>query len=314
MSTPEVSIVLPTRNGGPFLAELLDALDAQQGAPPHELVAVDSGSTDGTLELLERRADRLLRVAPEDFDHGATRNLAIEASQGEFIVLLVQDALPASEDWLAELIRPLRGDARVAGTFARQLPRADASRLTRWALARWVAAQEEPYVSEPLGAAQFEALAPSERFLRCVFDNVCSCLRRAAWREHPFRPTPIAEDLEWARAVLLDGWRIAYTPRAMVVHSHERSPRYELRRTELVHRRLHELFGVRTIPTARALLTSLAVTWRDHWRVLRQEAGPSPSPAEGLRAMGLALAWPLGQYLGGRAAERGAAVRRFRGV
>ena len=93
----------------------------------------------------------------------------------------------------------------------------------------------------------------------------------------------------------MHGYKIAYVPEAAVIHSHERSAAYELARTRLLHRRLYDLFGMRTIPTlphlGRAVASSLAL----HVSLER-------SP----RALALAIAWPLGQYLGGRDAAKAA--------
>lgn len=301
---PRVSIVLPTLNGMETLPEVFDALDQQRTAFAFEKVAVDSGSTDGTREFLSHRADRLIEISPAEFDHGATRNLGIEAAGGDLVVLLVQDAVPASSDWLDALTAPFAEDDSLAGTFARQLPRPDASRVTRYALGRWVAAWETPYTSAVESPEAFGRLSPEQRFRRSAFDNVCSCLRRSVWQRTPFRPIPIAEDLAWAREVLLIGHKLAYVPGAAVEHSHERSALYEFRRTQLVHRLLYELFGMRTIPTRTALCRSWSVTLVEHLRVLRRGEGPTPGPAEVLRTLSLALVWPLGQYLGGRADVR----------
>jgi rhamnosyltransferase len=225
------------------------------------------------------------------FNHGLTRNRGIDASAGEFVVLVVQDAVPASDTWLAALTRPLAEDSCLAGTFARQLPRPDASALTRHYLARWFATSSSPRTVAAT-SAELEALTPLARLDRCTFDNVCSCIRRSAWEQHPFRETPIGEDVEWARDVLLAGYRIAYAPDAAVVHSHERSASYEFDRTRVLHRRLYELFGVRTIPTPVHLARAIGSCIATHARCERSA-----------RAMALAFAWPLGQYLGARSAR-----------
>ncbi|MFH1176798.1 MAG: glycosyltransferase, partial [Acidobacteriota bacterium] len=301
----EVSVVIPTFNGVATLSHLLTALERQQTQLAWETVAVDSGSTDGTLALLDGRVSRVLRVPRAEFDHGLTRNLGIREARGELVVLLVQDAIPASPDWLEQLARPLLEDPALAGTFARQLPRPDASRLTRHNLARWVAAGEEPRTSRVSGTAAFDALTPLERLELCAFDDVCSCIRRSVWEIHPIPQAAFAEDIDWAREVLLAGHALAFIPAAAVVHSHERSARYELARTRAGHYRLYELLGLRTIPTLRHLLRSFAVTLADHLRCLRVGEGPRPGPREVARALALAFAWPLGQYLGARAAARG---------
>lgn len=292
---PRVSIVLVTRNGAATLPAVLDAIERQRFDAGIEIVAVDSSSTDATPDILRPRVKTLISIPVEAFDHGATRNTGIESTCGEFVVLLVQDAVPASADWLAALIAPLDADPRVAGSFARQRPRAEAGAITRHYLARYLASSETPRISAVADRESFAALEPSARLARCTFDDVCSCLRRSVWDTHRFEPTPIGEDVEWARRVLLDGFRIAYAPAAVVVHSHERSARHEYERTRLLHRRLYELFGLRTIPTAPLLCRAIAASLLLHWRC-----------EPGWRGVGLALAWPAGQYAGGRSGARGA--------
>src|SRR5439155_26710386 len=227
VSAPFVSIVLPTRNGAATLSSLLDSIARQRVGFSFEIVAVDSSSNDGTADLLRGRVDRLISIPADTFDHGLTRNLGIEHAGGELIVLLVQDALPASDSWLAALTAPLIADDRVAGAYARQVPHSDASALTRYYLSRWVASSDAVRTTEIAGRAELEALHPMTQVELCAFDNVCSCIRRSIWKEHPFHQTPIGEDIEWAREVLLAGYRLAYVPAAAVIHSHDRPARYE---------------------------------------------------------------------------------------
>lgn len=309
MSVPQVSIVLPTRNGGATLPSLLDAIGRQQVDFSYEIVAVDSGSTDGSVDLLRSRVSRLVSIEPDAFDHGLTRNLGIEYAHGELIVLLAQDAVPVSERWLAALTGPLLADAGLAGAFARQLPRPDASPVTCHYLARYLASSQ---VSRTIGISrmEFDALTPTERFERCTFDNVCSCIRRSVWARHPFRQSPIGEDVEWAREVLIAGYRLAYVADAAVIHSHDRSATYEFLRTYLLHRRLYELFGLRTIPTVSVLGRAIVSSLRIHRGCESSAGGLLPSR----RSVALAFAWPLGQYFGALAAVRGWTPRRSRVV
>jgi rhamnosyltransferase len=307
MSAPAVSIVLMTRNGAATLPALLDAVRDQRGCRPFEVVAIDSGSTDGTADLLRRRADRFVAISPAAFDHGLTRNLGVECARGELIVLLVQDAVPASDAWLAALTAPLAADERIAGAFGRQLPHPAASALTRRYLSRWIASGDVARTAAISSREALEALDPAARLERCAFDNVCSCIRRSVWQQHPFRATPIAEDLEWGREVLLAGYRLAYVPGAAVVHSHDRSARYELLRTLVLHRRLYELFRLRTIPTVPMLARAIASSLRVH---LACQKDAREGAAATSRAIALAFAWPLGQYLGALSGVRGWSVRR----
>ena len=298
MEAPLVSIALVTRNGVATLPELLEVVSQQRVDFAYELVAVDSGSTDGSAELLARRVDRLFKIAPGAFNHGLTRNAAIEQARGELVVLLVQDAVPANESWLDELTAPLLADARLAGTFSRQRPRPDASLLTRLYFERAAVARDERRTAAPLTPADLAAFTPMERLERCTFDNVCSCIRRSVWTKIPFRETPIGEDVEWAKEVLLAGYPLAFVPAAAVVHSHDRSASYEFNRTFTLHRRLFELFELRTIPTLLLLVRAIVSSLVLHLRVQHG------SIVSAFRGVALAVAWPLGQYLGARAAAR----------
>jgi rhamnosyltransferase len=299
MSRLTVSVIVPVRNGAATLPDLLDAVRGQRTDADVEVVVVDSGSTDGTEEILRRhRVDRLIAIRPGTFDHGETRNLGIERSRGDFAVLLVQDAVPASDTWLDALVAPLLDDPSVAGSFARQVPRPGASEIAKHYLSLWVAAGDTPRTVSVADPAELEALAPGDRLRLCAFDNVCSCVRRSVWQRHPFRPTPIGEDAVWAREVLLAGHHLAFAPEAVVVHSHDRPLAYEFARTRDLHGVLFELFGLRTIPTLPHLARAIAVSAAVNLRCERSH------PAEVPRALGLAIVWPLAQYLGARQAVR----------
>jgi rhamnosyltransferase len=325
MAAPEVSVLLLTHNGVATLPRVLASIQAQVVPFPFEVVAVDSGSADGTLELLRHGADRLIEIREAEFNHGTTRNMGVGACRGPLVVLLVQDAEPASAQWLARLVEPLmaatpaKGGSPpgrpLAGTYGRQVPRADASAVARAYLSRYMPEGLETRVRTIGGRAAFDALSPPERLAACTFDNVCSCIRRDIWEQHPFEASPIAEDLAWARDVMLAGYGLAYVPSAAVVHSHDRPAAYELRRTYLVHQQLRRLFGLATIPTAMHLARGVVVSAAAHARWTLGGPGSAGARLCQLpRALALAVALPLGQFLGARSADSGREFLRVRGV
>jgi len=103
-----IPIVIPTRNAGTSFTEVLKTIAAQEGPFRPEVIAIDSGSTDGTLERLNQYGARILKVPPDAFNHGETRNQALKHARGECAVLLVQDAVPASTRWLSARLAPRR--------------------------------------------------------------------------------------------------------------------------------------------------------------------------------------------------------------
>ena len=114
---------------------------------------------------------------------------------------------------------------------------------------------------------------------------------------------------------MLAGYDLAYVPDAAVVHSHDRPAGYELRRTYLVHQQLRRLFGLATIPSAAHLARAIAVSGLAHSRWTLGGPGRAGSRLAALpRALALAAAMPLGQYLGARSADSGRELLRVRGV
>jgi len=108
--TPDVSIGIPTRNAGPLLRRLLDSVLAQETERRFEIMALDSGSTDGTLEVLAEYPVRMLSIDPKTFDWGRLRDQLHAEARGAIVISLSQDAVPARADWLENLVRPLSGE------------------------------------------------------------------------------------------------------------------------------------------------------------------------------------------------------------
>jgi rhamnosyltransferase len=304
VTAPDVSIVLPTKNAGPLLREVLAAVRAQDTSRRLEIVAFDSGSTDDTVPLLHEFGAHVTEIPASEFNHGLTRNQAIAASRSPLVVLLTQDAVPADIHWLEALLEPFR-DGEVAGSYARQIPRADADALTRRHLEAWVTGSLERRVQRLPDRTTYLRLHPMARYQICVFDDVCSAIRRSVWERIPYDWAYFGEDLDWGKKVLEAGHSIVYTPAAAVVHSHDRSVWYEYKRTYVCHRRLYELFGLRTVPTFRdALRNALAAAPRDAAYAWRHERGLR-------RRAGLALRAPLLALLSSLAQWRGAADERL---
>jgi rhamnosyltransferase len=290
------TVVLPIKNGARFLPTLLEALRRQAFEGGLEVLAIDSGSLDASAALLDRAGARTLRIAAEAFDHGETRNLGVREARGRTVVFLTQDALPADEHLVRHLVEALEPNPRIAGAFARQIPRPDADVLTRRDLGGWVAAEPEARTVF-VDRERFEALGAFERYRLCAFDNVASAARRDLLLAHPFVRARFGEDLQWGRQMLLDGLGLAYVPRAVVVHSHPRTARSLYRRNYLGHRLLFRLFGIRTIPgPAHVARAAAGTALRDLLDLARGRA----APAAYLAAPAQAWAAVYGQYAGAR--------------
>ncbi len=124
MRPPTVSVNIAVKDRRDLLAACLDGL-AQQTFTDFEVVVVDNGSTDGTREMAEARADLRIRVLRNDGSLGAVRNAGVAASGGEIVAFVDSDCVP-TPTWLAEGVR-FFDDARVATVQGRTLPDPSAS-------------------------------------------------------------------------------------------------------------------------------------------------------------------------------------------
>lgn len=207
----ELSVLLLTKNGGRDLERLLRALYSQKCAVPFEVIAIDSGSTDGTLDLLQRFPVRLEHIPSETFHHARTRNFAASLASGGILIFLSQDAIPVSDTWLNTMISNF-DDPKVGAAYGRQLPKPESSMERGDALATLYGG--EKIVKDPA-----HRNGMGYRFYH--FSDVNSAIRRSVWEMTRFpADLKIFEDLGIAKRILDAGWKIVYEPEAAVFHSH----------------------------------------------------------------------------------------------
>ena len=296
---PSISVLLVTKNGERYLAETLQRVRGQQG---HfrlaEIIAVDSGSRDKTLTILESHAVRVLRIPPQEFGHGKTRNLAAAQAQGDYLVFLTQDATPANAGWLAALLAPLRADPSVAGAYSRHLPRPHCHPM-EWR--RIVEDELSGRAESCLNSRDTPGYADNPAFF-CFFSNVSSILRRSIWQQHPFPEVEFAEDQLWAGRVLEAGYQTAYRADSLVYHSHGYGPWPNFRRHFDHARALGDRDAASRLCLGRTPSTAWRAARRDlsFWRWLTQQG----RLRVGLRWGGPALAWHLAALWGTWLGER----------
>jgi rhamnosyltransferase len=242
----DASVIIPTLNGGPRFRQVLEGIAAQRTPLKYEIVVIDSGSRDDTLAMAREFGARVLTTSTQKFNHGTTRDAAIETCDCEAAILLVQDAIPQGDQWLEALVRPLLEDDEAAGAFSRQLPIPGGNPILDQRLAGWIAGKDEPR-RQTLAPRDWQELTPFERLERVAFDNVSSAIKRSCWQSHPFGHRPFGEDLAWSTWAIQSGYAIRFEPLSVVEHSHDRSAWYEARRIYCDHRNLHQLLELRTV-------------------------------------------------------------------
>ncbi|MBM7504144.1 glycosyltransferase family A protein [Agromyces aurantiacus] len=219
---PIATVAILTYNGEDYLERILRQLRIQQIDGPFEVLVIDSGSTDGTLEIVRRFPEvRLHEIPNEEFGHGRTRNLAAELARGEFVAYLTHDAVPIGERWLAELIAPFAIDERIVGVMGKQVPRPGCFPLLKYEIQGMFAG-----FGPDFGTSVFykDPSMTDEGVLSAIgfYSDVNSAARREFLTEViPYRDVRYAEDQLFGRDLVEAGYRKAYAPRAAVEHSND---------------------------------------------------------------------------------------------
>jgi rhamnosyltransferase len=200
----DASIVIRAKNEAHDIGATLSRVFSQTGISAFEVIVVDSGSTDDTIEIVGAFPAELIRIPPHEFTYGHALNLGIRAARGDFVVALSAHSLPFDDQWLRHLLQPFRAE-NVAGVYGRQMPRANAT---------W---------PELFGMRLSGVMSTKPRLQErdMMFSNANGAFRRDLALLHPFDEViPGAEDLAWADWIERQGWSIYYEPRAAVYHSH----------------------------------------------------------------------------------------------
>jgi len=208
----ETSILIPTKNGAKDLEACLAAIYTQKGTGPFEVIVIDSGSTDATLEIARRYPVRIEQIPPETFHHARTRNYAAGLAKGEALVFLSQDAVPASETWMAAFLSDLK-EPRVGAVYGRQLPKPESGLERRSAFAAM-------YGRARIVKMPMDGVGLGHKYYH--FSNANSAIRRSVWEATRFpEEQKVFEDVGIAKRILDSGWSIVYEPEAAVYHSHD---------------------------------------------------------------------------------------------
>lgn len=222
----DISIIIPTLNAEHEIEALLIALD-RQSIQPNEILVVDSASEDKTIELVQKhKRVRLLEIDRQDFNHGTTRDMALNESSGDFVCFLTQDAVPVSDDYLKRLVAPMVEDSNIALVSGRQLPKANARRFEQ--LVRDFNYPDTPSVRSKGDLKKFG--------IKTFFaSDTCSAYRRTAYLEcGGFDHVNTNEDMLMAAKFIASGMKVAYEPRAEVYHSHNLTPSQQFARNRAV--------------------------------------------------------------------------------
>lgn len=252
----KASIVIPTLNAGPVFERVLEAVANQRAPWPFEVLVVDSGSTDGTLDVVKRFPNvRLHEIDKKDFNHGATRNLGAELTDGEFIAFLTHDAMPVNDRWLYNMVTSIERFPNAAGAFGKHYAWPDASPFTK----RDMKQHFELFGTLPIAISKDTNKKrwknKEESWLQALhfYSDNNSCFRRSVWKDIPYRKVAFGEDQLWAWDIINAGYEKVYAPQAIVYHSHDYDEAETFERSRIESAFFKHFFGYELMKDKEAL-------------------------------------------------------------
>ncbi|KFD08379.1 glycosyltransferase family 2 protein, partial [Raoultella planticola] len=215
-------VAIPTYNGGEIWKTVVENI--KKYAPADLFVhVIDSTSKDDTVSVADKSGFDVLTIAGKDFNHGGTRNQAVEKyiDLYDIVIFLTQDAIP-QPNFIEEIISVF-SDTSIACAYGRQLPHTDANPLAQHA--RKYSYPEKGYVCGKDDIPQMG--------LKTVFmSNSFSAYRLSTFKELGGFPsnTILCEDMFFTAKAVLSGYKVAYVAKAVVQHSHNYTPSEEFKR------------------------------------------------------------------------------------
>ena len=203
--TPRVSVIVRTKNVENIIGDTLEAL-ASQDFMDYELIVVDSGSTDSTLDIVNQYPHKLVTIEPNEYISGKALNLGVMNASTDLLVFVNSDTVAMKSESLRLLVEAL-DDPSVDAAFGRQMPRPEA-----WSWVRCEMESAFPDAEETPPWISFEA--------------PFSIMRRAVWEEHPFFEGAWgSEDTEWGYWARDNDKKVLYIKDAEAMHSHNHNLR-----------------------------------------------------------------------------------------
>lgn len=241
LNQAQVSVVIPVKNEAGKIRDCINGILSQTIAVK-EIIVIDSGSTDGTLGILkEFPAVKIIEIPSAEFNHGTTRNIGVQHSTAEFVLLTVGDAKAYDNMFIEHMLKTILADDNIAGVCGSQVVPHDNDKNP----AEWFRPVSQPKVTTyKFSKEAYEALPPIEKRRVCGWDDVIALYRKSVLTEIPFRHTTYAEDALWAQDAIRAGYTLAYNPAARVYHYHLEDPDFSFKRNYTVQYHCYKFFGL----------------------------------------------------------------------
>jgi len=223
-----VSIIIPVYNGGDDIKKLIPILKKQEKIKNIEIIAIDSGSTDGTKDFLLNENVKVMEIPKSQFSHSGTRNLGAKAALGNILLFMTQDAIPEGTDWVFRLITPIV-EYNTAASTCIEIPRPDCSvfsgvEIDNYKMIDTIGDRIVRLISDKCPPEWWRENAK-------LYDVACA-VKKEIFDTFQYRGD-FGEDVDLSVRLLQAGYAISVLSSIQIIHSHERTGSYYFARSYL---------------------------------------------------------------------------------
>lgn len=219
-----VSVVIRAYNEGEHIGRLLNGFE-QQTVKPSEIILVDSGSTDETVEIARTAGCKIVHIAKDEFSFGRALNRGCAAASGEILLFASAHVYPVFDTYVEHLIGAF-DRAGVAIAYGRQVGDDRTKFSESRVMLKWFPTENTWDQGHPFS------------------NNANAAVLKEVWQAAPYDESLTGlEDLDFAQRAIERGHKVAYVADAPVVHVHEESwsvTRNRYRREAIAYARIVE--------------------------------------------------------------------------
>lgn len=238
----DVTVCILTYNGQDYLEQILKALFSQRTKLSYEVLIIDSGSTDRTLEIIAKfKKIRLVTIDNTEFGHGKTRNYAATIAHSTYIAYLTHDAIPSHDKWLDEIIAPFALNEKIVGVTGKQIPRTHCFPLLKYEIRSVFSGLGPDFGTTLFYKGEFVKDQGTYDAISFYSDANSAARVDYLTKQFPYKDVQYAEDQLFGRDIIDAGYIKVYAPRASVEHSND------LKLSEYKHRMFDETLGLRKL-------------------------------------------------------------------
>ncbi|MFC2063890.1 glycosyltransferase family 2 protein [Chloroflexota bacterium] len=201
----QCSIVIRAYNEEEHISRLFQGIQ-EQTLKNVQIVLVDSGSTDKTVQIAEKYGAQVISITPAEFTFGRSLNRGISAALADYVVIVSAHCFPVFPDWLEQILIPFKDD-QVVLCYGKQRGGATNKFSEHQFFRKYFPDISMPRQNQPYS------------------HNANAAIRRRIWELHPYNEDLTGlEDLAWSSWVLQQGYSISYSAEAEIIHAHDEGP------------------------------------------------------------------------------------------